>query len=154
MPRRGSRLEFTEPAAVVIKHTNPCGVATGMPAAEAYVRARDADPLSAFGGIVGLNRPIDVRRREGDHLDVHRSGDRAVGRRCGAGDAGDEAEHASRHRRLYARRSLSPGATRREIRGFLGGVLTQEPDRSTKRRDALAARRRSRGRDEAPADGG
>jgi phosphoribosylaminoimidazolecarboxamide formyltransferase / IMP cyclohydrolase len=53
-------LEFDEPAAVVIKHTNPCGVATGASAAEAYVRAREADPLSAFGGIVGLNRPLDV----------------------------------------------------------------------------------------------
>lgn len=53
-------MEFTEPAAVVIKHTNPCGVATGTSAADAYVRAREADPLSAFGGIVGLNRPIDL----------------------------------------------------------------------------------------------
>ncbi len=53
-------LEFDEPAAVVIKHTNPCGVATAASPAEAYGRAREADPLSAFGGIVGLNRPIDV----------------------------------------------------------------------------------------------
>jgi len=53
-------LEFTEPAGVVIKHTNPCGVATGPAIAEAYVRARDADPLSAFGGIVGLNRALDA----------------------------------------------------------------------------------------------
>jgi phosphoribosylaminoimidazolecarboxamide formyltransferase/IMP cyclohydrolase len=53
-------LEFTEPAATVIKHTNPCGTATGAAIAEAYVRARDADPLSAFGGIVGLNREIDA----------------------------------------------------------------------------------------------
>src|SRR6185503_18250260 len=53
-------LEFDEPAAVVIKHTNPCGVATGATSADAYVRARDADSLSAFGGIVGLNRPIDL----------------------------------------------------------------------------------------------
>jgi len=53
-------LEFDEPAACVIKHTNPCGVATGATAAEAYVTARDADALSAFGGIVGLNRPLDV----------------------------------------------------------------------------------------------
>ena len=53
-------LEFAEPTAVVIKHTNPCGVATGTSVADAYVRARDADPLSAFGGIVGLNRPIDL----------------------------------------------------------------------------------------------
>ena len=51
--------EFDEPAAVVIKHTNPCGAATGASAVEAYTGARDADPLAAFGGIVGLNRPID-----------------------------------------------------------------------------------------------
>jgi phosphoribosylaminoimidazolecarboxamide formyltransferase/IMP cyclohydrolase len=53
-------IEFGEPAAVVIKHTNPCGAATGANAADAYVRARDADSLSAFGGIVGLNRAIDA----------------------------------------------------------------------------------------------
>jgi len=51
--------EFAEPAAVVIKHTNPCGVATGANLADAYVRARDADALSAFGGIVGCNREVD-----------------------------------------------------------------------------------------------
>jgi len=44
-------LEFTEPAATVIKHTNPCGTATGTSISEAYVRAREADPLSAFGGM-------------------------------------------------------------------------------------------------------
>jgi phosphoribosylaminoimidazolecarboxamide formyltransferase/IMP cyclohydrolase len=53
-------LEFTEPAAAVIKHTNPCGAATGTSAADAFVRAREADPLAAFGGIIGLNRPIDT----------------------------------------------------------------------------------------------
>ena len=52
-------LEFDEPAAAVIKHTNPCGVATAGTAALACSRAREADALSAFGGIVGLNRPID-----------------------------------------------------------------------------------------------
>jgi phosphoribosylaminoimidazolecarboxamide formyltransferase/IMP cyclohydrolase len=57
-------LEFSEPAAVVVKHTNPCGVATGTSAADAYVRARDADSLAAFGGIVALNRPIDPAAAE------------------------------------------------------------------------------------------
>src|SRR6202040_3183500 len=45
--------------AVVIKHTNPCGAAIGGSPAEAYLRARDADRVAAFGGIVALNRPID-----------------------------------------------------------------------------------------------
>ncbi len=53
-------IEFKEPAAALIKHTNPCGAATGSSAADAYVRAREADSLSAFGAAVALNRPIDV----------------------------------------------------------------------------------------------
>src|SRR3954468_14353704 len=52
-------LEFSEPASVLIKHTNPCGVATGATVDEAYIRARDADATSAFGGIVGVNRAVD-----------------------------------------------------------------------------------------------
>jgi phosphoribosylaminoimidazolecarboxamide formyltransferase/IMP cyclohydrolase len=52
-------LEFDEAAAAVVKHTNPCGAAIGASAAEAYVRARDADAVAAFGGIVALNRPLD-----------------------------------------------------------------------------------------------
>jgi phosphoribosylaminoimidazolecarboxamide formyltransferase/IMP cyclohydrolase len=57
-------VEFDEPAAVVIKHTNPCGAAIGTSAADAYVRAREADSLSAFGGIVALNRTLDVATAE------------------------------------------------------------------------------------------
>jgi phosphoribosylaminoimidazolecarboxamide formyltransferase/IMP cyclohydrolase len=49
-----------QPAAAVLKHTNPCGVAMGNTLATAYQRAYDADAISAFGGIVVLNRPIDA----------------------------------------------------------------------------------------------
>ncbi|NEO84644.1 MAG: bifunctional phosphoribosylaminoimidazolecarboxamide formyltransferase/IMP cyclohydrolase [Spirulina sp. SIO3F2] len=54
--------EFAEgdPAAAVLKHTNPCGVAVADTLATAYERAFNADSISAFGGIVALNRPIDV----------------------------------------------------------------------------------------------
>lgn len=51
--------EFEGPAAVVVKHTNPCGVALGASIEEAYRRAREADAVSAFGGIVALNRGVD-----------------------------------------------------------------------------------------------
>ncbi|MEK7847127.1 MAG: bifunctional phosphoribosylaminoimidazolecarboxamide formyltransferase/IMP cyclohydrolase, partial [Nitrospinota bacterium] len=50
---------FDETAAVIIKHTNPCGVATDNNLAEAYRRARETDPVSAFGGIIGFNRAVD-----------------------------------------------------------------------------------------------
>jgi phosphoribosylaminoimidazolecarboxamide formyltransferase/IMP cyclohydrolase len=52
--------EFDQPAAVVVKHTNPCGVAVGESIAVAYKAARDADALSAYGGIVALNRTVDM----------------------------------------------------------------------------------------------
>jgi phosphoribosylaminoimidazolecarboxamide formyltransferase/IMP cyclohydrolase len=51
--------EFQEPVAVIIKHNNPCGVATSNHLREAYVVARDADPVSAFGGVLAFNRPVD-----------------------------------------------------------------------------------------------
>ncbi len=51
--------EFDEPAATIIKHTNPCGTAIGKDIAEAFTKAFEADPLSAFGGIVAVNRPVD-----------------------------------------------------------------------------------------------
>lgn len=52
--------EFDQPAAVAIKHTNPCGVAVAATLAEAYRRAHDADPVSIFGGIIALSRPCDA----------------------------------------------------------------------------------------------
>ncbi|MDU4961587.1 MAG: bifunctional phosphoribosylaminoimidazolecarboxamide formyltransferase/IMP cyclohydrolase [Sporomusaceae bacterium] len=52
--------EFNGPAAVIIKHTNPCGAATAADLAAAYAKALASDPVSAFGGIVGLNRPVDL----------------------------------------------------------------------------------------------
>jgi phosphoribosylaminoimidazolecarboxamide formyltransferase / IMP cyclohydrolase len=55
----GLVLEFTEPVAVVVKHNNPCGVATGADLATAYRHAREADATSAFGGIVAVNREVD-----------------------------------------------------------------------------------------------
>jgi len=55
----GLCLEFEGPAAVVVKHNNPCGVAVDRDVAAAYVRAREADATSAFGGIVAVNREVD-----------------------------------------------------------------------------------------------
>ena len=53
--------EFTEPAAIIVKHTNPCGAATGATVFEAYQKALASDPVSAFGGIIGINREVDDR---------------------------------------------------------------------------------------------
>jgi len=52
--------EFDEPAVAIIKHNNPCGAALGRSVVEAYVRARETDPVSAFGGVIASNRPVDL----------------------------------------------------------------------------------------------
>jgi len=51
--------EFEEPVVAIIKHTNPCGTATGKTLLEAYKKALECDPVSAFGGVIGVNRVID-----------------------------------------------------------------------------------------------
>ncbi len=51
--------EFDEPFCAIIKHTNPAGAATGKTLAAAYKKALETDPVSAFGGVIGVNRPID-----------------------------------------------------------------------------------------------
>jgi len=59
--------EFNDPVVAIIKHTNPCGAATGKTLAEAYQRALECDPVSAFGGVIGVNRPIDAVAAEEMH---------------------------------------------------------------------------------------
>jgi phosphoribosylaminoimidazolecarboxamide formyltransferase/IMP cyclohydrolase len=117
-------LEFSEPAAVVIKHTNPCGAATGRDAADAYVRARDADRLSSFGGIVGLNRPIDAQAAASI---VSTKIDAVI---APAVEADARAILASkRDMRVitadFARMAQQTG----DLRSILGGVLEQRRDR-------------------------
>ena len=51
--------EFDETVCAIIKHTNPCGTATGKTLAEAYKKALECDPVSAFGGVIGVNRTVD-----------------------------------------------------------------------------------------------
>lgn len=122
-------LEFTEPAAVVIKHTNPCGVATGATIDAAYVGARDADPLSAFGGIVGINRALDVATATALTATFIEA--------VIAPSIDDDARAilaAKQNLRVVTTdftRAFEPymGQEPREMRAFLGGFLTQEPDR-------------------------
>jgi phosphoribosylaminoimidazolecarboxamide formyltransferase/IMP cyclohydrolase len=52
--------DFTEPTVAIVKHTNPCGLCSNNDLVEAYRRALAGDPVSAFGGIVAVNRPIDM----------------------------------------------------------------------------------------------
>jgi phosphoribosylaminoimidazolecarboxamide formyltransferase/IMP cyclohydrolase len=122
-------LEFDEPAACVIKHTNPCGAAIGDTAAEAYVRAREADPLAAFGGIVGLNRPID---EETARAIVATFIEAVIA--PAVADAARPVLATKPNLRVVVAGPLwrgapgAPAAPGREIRSVLGGFLVQQPD--------------------------
>ena len=122
-------LEFEEPAAVVVKHMNPCGVATAASLSEAYVTAREVDPLSAFGGIVGLNRPVD----RDTAIAITSTFIEAVV--APAADAEARAVFATKKnlRLVLADCTLAVPDLRltREIRSVLGAVLVQEYDRVT-----------------------
>jgi phosphoribosylaminoimidazolecarboxamide formyltransferase/IMP cyclohydrolase len=56
--------EFDTTSVAIIKHTNPCGAATGKSVLDAYTRALAADPVSAFGGVIGINREVDAEAAE------------------------------------------------------------------------------------------
>jgi len=56
--------EFEEPDVIIVKHTNPCGAAIGATILDAYQKALAADPVSAFGGVIGINREVDGRAAE------------------------------------------------------------------------------------------
>jgi len=118
-------MEFSEPAAVVIKHTNPCGVATGHSAAEAYVRAREADPLSAFGGIVGLNRPIDL---ELAHVLTSTFIEAVIAPGLSA-DEETRAVLATKPNLRVVTASFEGLEQERDVRSILGGWLVQDRDR-------------------------
>jgi phosphoribosylaminoimidazolecarboxamide formyltransferase/IMP cyclohydrolase len=125
--------EFASPAAAVIKHANPCGVAIGTTLREAWSKAFACDPVSAFGGIIAVNRPLDAATAE------------AIGRLfievVIAPDAEEEAVAV-----LAGRTSLRllvtggiPGAASpgRTFRSLSGGILVQDRDRLSIGREAL-----------------
>lgn len=120
-------LEFSEPSAVVIKHMNPCGVATAETLCDAYVTAREVDPLSAFGGIVGLNRPLDVATAK----EIASTFIEAVVV-PGASAEAREVMATKKNLRLVLA-DFGPmaegGANGREVRSILGALLVQDRDR-------------------------
>jgi len=122
----GLLLEFDDPAAVVIKHTNPCGVALGAGAGEAMRRAKACDPVSIYGGIVGLNRTVDldvVKELSGILLEI-------LFAPAYEPDALEEIRRTKKKCRVFqlpcARRDYP--ARQQEARTVWGGVLLQDAD--------------------------
>ncbi len=122
----GLLLEFDDPAAVVIKHTNPCGVALGGSAGEAMRRAKACDPVSIYGGIVGVNRRLDlevVKELSGILLEILFAPEYEP-------EALQELRRTKKKCRVFrlpcARRDYPARSV--ETRSVLGGLLAQDAD--------------------------
>ncbi len=121
----GLMLEFPEaPACCIVKHTNPCGVGLGDTLVEAFERARAGDPVSAYGGIIGVNRPLDgavVRAMRGLLVEA-----------IIAPEFTEEALSGLQRRENLRLLALPELGTRSpspyEIRSILGGLLLQARD--------------------------
>jgi phosphoribosylaminoimidazolecarboxamide formyltransferase/IMP cyclohydrolase len=112
--------EFDEPVVAIIKHTNPCGTATGKTLAEAYKRALECDPVSAFGGVIGVNRPIDLAAAEEMHklfLEVIAA--------PGFDEAAKEKFASKKNLRLV---EVVPSNQKWILKNVSGGMLVQDAD--------------------------
>ncbi|HLX19308.1 MAG TPA: bifunctional phosphoribosylaminoimidazolecarboxamide formyltransferase/IMP cyclohydrolase, partial [Gaiellaceae bacterium] len=127
--------EFALPACVIVKHANPCGVALGATIEEAYEKALAADPVSAYGGIVVLNR--DVEGALGERIAEQFV---EVLFAPGYDDAALEALRRKQGTRILAdRERRRANAQQRGLKRVLGGVLVQDSDAEIEDRDGWEA---------------
>jgi phosphoribosylaminoimidazolecarboxamide formyltransferase/IMP cyclohydrolase len=124
--------EFAEPATAIIKHTNPCGCAEQRALGEAYRLAFACDPVSAYGGVLGFNRPVDAETAH----EIARTFIEAI---AAPGYTPEALEILSVKRQLRLLR-VNPGVDPLVVRSVLGGFLAQTPDTARLDRDALAVK--------------
>jgi phosphoribosylaminoimidazolecarboxamide formyltransferase / IMP cyclohydrolase len=122
--------EFSGPASVIIKHTNPCGCAEQETLVESYRKAFDADPVSAFGGVLAFNREVDAETA-GEIVKTFIEAIAAPGYAAGA----LEILAAKKNLRLLA---VEEGEDRYVVKSINGGFLVQTPDNA--RLDRAVAR--------------
>ncbi len=120
--------EFEEPTFVIVKHNNACGLASRTTLVEAWNDALAGDPISAFGGILAANRPIDIacaKEIDGIFYEV-----------LIAPSFNTEAiELLTRKKNRILLQQLQPIPSSMQVRSALGGYLVQSPDRSTESSD-------------------
>jgi phosphoribosylaminoimidazolecarboxamide formyltransferase/IMP cyclohydrolase len=132
---RGLVGDFEAPACVIVKHNNPCGVAVGADALEAYLKALACDPLSAYGGVIALNRRVSVALAEKLHenfVEVLL----APGFEDGALDVLQQKESI---RILDEEERRQPDVSERDVKKVMGGVLIQDRDGDPEPREIMEA---------------
>jgi phosphoribosylaminoimidazolecarboxamide formyltransferase/IMP cyclohydrolase len=126
--------QFAEPACVIVKHANPCGAALAATPREAYLRAYEPDPTSAFGGIIAFNRPLDAETAaailERQFVEVIAAPD--------CPPAALAALAGKENIRVLATGALDgPAPSAAELKSVTGGLLAQTRDEGKVEIDAL-----------------
>lgn len=125
--------EFQIPACVIVKHNNPCGVAVGSSPIEAYQRALACDPMSAFGGVVCMNRPVDpelARLLSEQFIEV-------LFARGYEGGAVEILSEKPNTRILDDREQRTPDMIEPHVRQVMGGLLVQDRDADLEERSEM-----------------
>jgi phosphoribosylaminoimidazolecarboxamide formyltransferase/IMP cyclohydrolase len=125
--------DFEQPACVIVKHNNPCGAAIGADALQAYEKALACDPMSAFGGVIALNRPIGAELAEALHqnfVEVLIAPDYEDG-------ALDVLQQKDAIRILCGEERRDPDPVERDTKRVLGGLLIQDRDGDPEPRELM-----------------
>jgi phosphoribosylaminoimidazolecarboxamide formyltransferase/IMP cyclohydrolase len=125
--------EFDRPAAVIVKHNNPCGVAVADDLASAYEKALACDPLSAFGGVIALNGQVDRALAER----LHENFIEVLIAPGFDDDALEVLRQKEAVRLLEDTERRDYEARERDVKRVRGGLLVQEPDRVTEERSDM-----------------
>jgi phosphoribosylaminoimidazolecarboxamide formyltransferase/IMP cyclohydrolase len=115
--------EFSRPAAAIIKHTNPCGCAEQDSLAAAYRKAFECDPVSAYGGVIGFNREVD--------LETAREMSKTFVEAIAAPGYSPEALAALTSKKNLRLMQVAPGLDRAVVKSITGGFLVQSTDDAT-----------------------
>jgi phosphoribosylaminoimidazolecarboxamide formyltransferase/IMP cyclohydrolase len=123
--------DFTDPAVAIIKHANPCGIAVGADVAEAHRKAHACDPVSAFGGVIAVNRPVSVAMAE-QVAEIFTEVIAAPAYDDGA------VEILSRKPSIRVLRTAGHAGQGQEFRQICGGLLVQTADEISEAGDSPA----------------
>lgn len=124
--------EFQLPASAIIKHTNPCGCAEQPALVESYRKALECDPVSAFGGVIGFNRPVD----EDTATEVVKTFIEAIA----APDYSEEALRVLSPKKNLRVLKVAPVESGLVIKSISGGFLAQTPDLQRLDRQAVSVK--------------
>ncbi len=125
--------DFAEPACVIVKHNNPCGVAIGADALEAYAKALACDPVSAYGGVIALNRPVGRGLAE----ELHKNFVEVLNAPGFEDGALEVLQQKEAIRILCEEERREPGPGERDVKRVHGGLLIQDRDGDPEPRELM-----------------